>query len=373
MRKHGLSAVLLLVITGLSVVSWLNISAKNKPVANTTTEILLPKQVIIQTANKTPSLPDLLEPDNIPLDVNPTEQVNMVGKPSQITPPKNTRTGPVLIDGRSLEDNQQTIRDYTPLVRAPIVGLSRMTPFGPVPHPHKDGRTALTAYAKPFSPNAETKYLSLVVGGLGLNPSITRKAINNLPGVVTLSFAADAPGLQGWINKARARGHEVMIELPMQGNVPAEIRTLTVAGSGTVNTRNLEYLLSRAQGYFAVTNYDGARLVNDETALLPIIKTLKDAGLGFVYDGAIDDTRIERLAKREALPAVIANGYLDEEQQDRAYVLRNIKILHENSYDNVPIGMGFAYEGTIDGIKAWLATKPQNIEIAPVSYALKTR
>ena len=335
---------------------------------------MLPKPLAPAPTNNAPRLPDLLEPDNIPQDVNPTDQVNMVGGlKSRPTPPKNTPTGPMLIDGKAVVNGQQSIRNYTPLIRAPIDGLNRMTPYGRVPHPHADGRTALGAYAKPFTPKAKTKYISLVVGGLGLNPNITRKAINNLPGAVTLSFAADAPGLQGWVNNARAHGHEVMIELPMQGSGTIETRTLVSGGSGTANIKNLEYFLSRTQGYFAVTNYDGDRLANDEAALLPIIKTLKDAGLGFVYDGAIDNARIVPLAKREAFPLISAAAYIDEEQQDSAYVRRNIKILHEEGYDNVPIGMGFAYAGTIDGIKMWLATKPKNIELAPVSYALKTR
>ena len=364
---------MLLAIIVLATISWLNISAKNKPAPPIGTEILLPKPVIVEPSNDTPRLPDLLEPDNIPQDVNPTEQVSMVGGPAKTVPPKTTRPNPVLIDGRAITDGPQTIRNYTPLVRAPIDGLNRMTPYGRVPHPHTDGRTALSTYAKPFTPKPKTKYVSLVVGGLGLNPSITRKAIDNLPGAVTLSFAAETPGLQGWVNKARAHGHEVMIELPMQGSGPVETRTLISGDSQAANTKNLEFLLSRAQGYFAVTNYDGDRLVNDETALLPIITALKDAGLGFVYDGALDDTRLGLLAKREALPLVNAHGYLDEERQDRAYVLRNIKTLHEDSFDNIPIGMGFAYAGTIDGIKLWLTTKPKNIELAPVSYALKTR
>jgi len=376
-RKHSFSAILLLAIIGFSVVSWLNISAKNKPVSSTSTEILLSKPQDIAANNQALPLPDLLAPDNIPQNVNPTEQINMVGGPhnkSLSTPPNQiSRIKSVSIDGRIINNNQQTVTKYTPLVRAPIDGLSRTTPFGRVPHPHEDGRTAFSAYAKPFTPKAETKYISLVVGGLGLNPAITRKAIDNLPGAVTLSFAADTPGLQGWVNKARAHGHEVMIELPMQGEGGAETRTLTIAGPDTANIKNLEYLLSRAQGYFAATNYDGSLLVNDETALLPIIKTLKNAGLGFVYDGAIDNARINPLAKREGLPLVSANGYLDEDQQDAAYVQRKILTIAQDSYDNVPIGMGFAYEGTIDGIKAWLATKPNDTELAPVSYALKTR
>ena len=96
-----------------------------------------------------------------------------------------------------------------------------MSPFGKVPYIAPDGRRALTSYAKPFTPQAGKQYISVVIGGLGINPALTRRAINELPGSVTLSFAVHAPGLQLWINQARARGHEVLIELPMEANAAA--------------------------------------------------------------------------------------------------------------------------------------------------------
>ncbi len=380
-RKHGLSAVLLLAIFGLSTWSWLNISAKNKPAKAPKIEITLAQTSLTSPASREVQLPDLLAKDNIPADVNPTETVTLVGEPKRanrsipvIRTNSVTRpSGPVMVDGRPLGANRQPIINVTPLPPAPVSGLSRMTSFGPVPSPHQDGRSAFAVYAKPFTPKAETKYIALVIGGLGINPMLTRRAINELPGAVTLSFAAAAPGLQAWINQARARGHEVMIELPMQGASPRQARTLSIDASAQDNIRNLEYSLARAQGYFAVTNYDGSRLITDEAALLPIVKYLKTAGLGFVYDGALDAARIAPLARREGLPVITANTFIDETQQDRDTVRRHIQALQAASYDNVPIGMGFSYPGTIDGVRAWLETKPKNVALAPVSYALTSR
>ncbi len=372
-RKHGLSAVLLLAILTLSVWSWLNISAKNKPAKEPILEVTLPEPASAEAPGRDVPLPDLLAQDNIPADVNPTERVALVGEPSrQTVKTRPASRPPVMIDGQPL-DNRKTIIDFTPLPPAPVSGMSRMTSFGPVPMPHEDGRTAFMAYAKPFTPSPETKYISLVIGGLGINPMLTRKAINELPDVVTLSFAAEAPGLQNWINQARARGHEVMIELPMQGAGPVEARTLRIGVDEKTSIKNLEYFLARAQGYFAVTNYDGARLVNDETALLPIINYLKSAGLAMVYDGALQDASIGPIARREGLPVIIADALIDEVRQDSASVRRNIQTLQAKSYENIPVGMGFSYPGTIDGVRAWLADKPADIKLAPVSYALKSR
>ena len=141
-------------------------------------------------------LPDLLAPDNIPLDVNPTENVDLLGgpetqKPVVITRNGNETSGPktIMIDGKPLGGGAVS----SPLTRAPIQGLTRMSPFGKVPHIAPDGRSALTAYAKPFTPNANKQYVAIVIGGLGLDPTVTRRAINDLPGSVTLSFAPQSP------------------------------------------------------------------------------------------------------------------------------------------------------------------------------------
>jgi len=58
--------------------------------------------------------------------------------------------------------------------------------------------------------------VALIIGGLGLNAATTRQAIESLPPEVTLSFVPYADGLQGWIDMARAAGHEVMLEAPME-------------------------------------------------------------------------------------------------------------------------------------------------------------
>ena len=71
-------------------------------------------------------------------------------------------------------------------------------------------------------------------------------------------------GLQGWIDMARAAGHEVLLETPMEpkdypDNDPGPY-TLLADGAPQETTRRLEWVLSRATGYFGVTNYLGSRV-----------------------------------------------------------------------------------------------------------------
>jgi hypothetical protein len=106
-------------------------------------------------------------------------------------------------------------RPAQPLTAAPIAGLSQPGPNGPLPTIASDGRVPAQAYARPFRSNGKPR-VALIVGGLGLNAVTTRAAIERLPAEVTLSFVPYADGLQTWIDLARAQGHEVMIEMPME-------------------------------------------------------------------------------------------------------------------------------------------------------------
>ncbi len=391
-RKHGLSAILLLALIVLSTYSWLQITGKrvNLPAQRGPESVLAkPETPNINTVGE--ALPDLLSTDNIPIDVNPTETQGMLGGPDTVTtdgprPPSESivstqnTSGPktILIDGTPITEGPSNIANSIsrPLTKAPIQGLSRMSPFGPVPKIAQNGRTVYTSYAKPFMPVAGQKYIAIIIGGLGLNASLTQRAITELPGEVTLSFAATAPNLQHWIDRARASGHEVLIEIPLQstGYKPQAIATdytLTQAGPHSKNIRNLDYLLSRAQGYFAVTNYGGEVLIKDQAALLPIFKHLQTSGLAFIYDGAMPDSILAPLAQKLQLPFTAAHGLLDATTHDRKSVRMRITNLN-TSGTKIAIGMGFSYAGTIDGVKNWLLDTKTSVKLAPISYALKT-
>jgi hypothetical protein len=175
-----------------------------------------------------------------------------------------------------------------PLPQAPIAGLTAAGPGGLLPVVAADGRTSAQMYARPFVSNGRPR-VALVIGGLGLNAQTTRRAIESLPPEVTLSFVPYAEGLQGWIDMARAAGHEVLLETPMEPldypqNDPGPY-TLMADGQPAETTRRLEWLLSRATGYFGVTNYLGARFVASPTAMAGFTRALHQRGLAFIDDG----------------------------------------------------------------------------------------
>lgn len=324
-----------------------------------------------QTEEIETSLPDLLGGE-VPANVNPTEGLAGGTEDANVTPPQTNDTP----QPRLIRINGQPAgRDRaTPLIKAPIQGLSRQSPYGPIPTKSEAGDTAFVSYAKPFQTPVNAKTVAVVIGGLGLNSEITTRAILDLPEQITLSFAAHSPQLQVWIDQARENGHEVMIEIPMQaiGETPdANNRTLIVTDDIAKNTRNLDWLLSQGTGYFAVTNYNGDAFLSRSDMVAPMMSYLGDAGLGFVFDGSSPSVALPALATTAKLPFIEAEMILDDVNNRDLTRAKLTELTDKAKSGHRPIGTGFAYPNTIDAVTAWAATAAdQGLVLVPASHLM---
>ncbi|MBU1345658.1 MAG: divergent polysaccharide deacetylase family protein [Alphaproteobacteria bacterium] len=251
-----------------------------------------------------------------------------------------------------------------PLTAAPIAGLSQPGPQGPLPVIATDGRVPAQAYARPFQSNGKPR-VSLIVGGLGLNAVTTRAAIERLPAEVTLSFVPYAEGLQGWINLARAQGHEVMIEIPMEptgypNNDPGPYTLLANATPDDVEAK-MAWLLGRATGYFGVTNYLGDRFVTSDAGMSSFLGVLRQRGVAFLDDGS---------ARRRpgAWARASADVVVDETQTPAAIIGRLNSLEAAAKTRGAALGTGFAYPVTVEAAARWTAgLDARGLQLAPAS------
>ena len=255
------------------------------------------------------------------------------------------------------------------LPQAPIAGLFAAGPAGPLPVIAPDGQTPARAYARPFASNGKPK-VSLIIGGLGLNAKATREAISGLPAEVTLSFVPYSEGLQGWIDMARAAGHEVLLETPMEpkdypDNDPGPY-TLLADERADETTRRLEWLLSRASGYFGLTNYLGSKFVQSPAAMAVFTSDLAGRGLAFIDDGSAARTG-------GGLPRASANRIVDDQLDGAAIDAQLTALETEASRSGQALGSGFAYPVTLEEASRWTAGLAQRgYQLVPAS-ALATR
>ena len=259
-----------------------------------------------------------------------------------------------------------------------VPGLTEPGPGGPLPVIGADGRRPADAYARPFDGDPATPTIAVVIGGLGLNAAVTESAIAELPPEVALSFAPYSEDLQGWIDRARAAGHEVLIETPMEpydypNNDPGP-HTLLANGPDAENTRRLYWVLSRATGYYGVTNYLGARFSASSSAVGHVMETLESRGVAFLHDGAGRRSTIEDAGQSAGAQWAIADRVLDEDPSPRAIDDRLLTLEALALQDGASIGSGFAYPATIDQVRDWAGTlQARGYQLAPPSAVMKRR
>jgi hypothetical protein len=260
---------------------------------------------------------------------------------------------------------------HSPLAPAPLAGFTAPGPGGSLlPVIASDGRMPALAYARPFVSNGKPK-IALVIGGLGLNAKSTRQAIEQLPPEVTLSFVPYADGLQAWIDLARANGHEVLLEAPMEpadypNNDPGPLTLLTTAKPAETVQR-LDWLLSRATGYFGVTNYLGSKFVTSDAAMATFSGDLRQRGLAFIDDGSA--------AKRGGgIPRASADLVIDDQLAGDAIDKELAGLEADALQRGYALGSGFAYPITLDEVGRWATgLAARGYQLAPASAVMARR
>jgi polysaccharide deacetylase 2 family uncharacterized protein YibQ len=251
-----------------------------------------------------------------------------------------------------------------PLPAAPIAGLFVNGPAGPLPIIAQDGRTPFDAYRRPFTGDSRPQ-VAMVIRGLGLNAQATRAAIETLPPQVTLSFVVYADGLQDWIDLARAHGHEVLLEAPMEpvdypDNDPGPYTLMAQAPPQQIVQR-LEWVLSRATGYFGVTNSLGDRFLGTPTAAATLATALRGRGLAFIDDGV---GRGRAGGSHRASAAAVIDASLTPASIDQ-----QLQAIQDGARaSGQALGMAGPYPITLEKVAHWTETvEQQGFKLAPAS------
>lgn len=254
----------------------------------------------------------------------------------------------------------------------PNAALVTEGPHGPLPIIAADGRRPAQVYARPFDRSDTRPRVSLVIGGLGLNAEATQAAIESLPADVTLSFAPYAENLQRWIDTARAYGHEVLIEFPMEPfdypNVDPGPATLLTAHTPEDRADKLAWLYGRATGYVGVMNYQGARFTASEAAFAPVLEDLTERGLLYLDDGSSQRSLARRLGFAAGGAIAVANRRIDLRPQSPSIASALEELEATAEAGGVAIGVGFAYPVTVAEIVSWTETlESRGLVLAPLS------
>jgi uncharacterized protein len=250
---------------------------------------------------------------------------------------------------------------------------------GAVPVVAPDGRKAMHVYAARFDPADTRPRAAIILSGLGLSDQTTQLAIDRMPPGSTLSFSPYGENLQNWVAAARAKGHEVLLELPMEPfNFPDDDPGTHTLMTGAPDTSaKLNWLLARFSGYAGVVNAQGGKLLASDADLRPVMSQIAQRGLYLAEVGLSQRSLAASVAKETQTPYAAAAFQIDKipgpDEMDA--VLNNLATAALER--RAVIGAAAAAPGVIDRIATWSATLEQRgVAFAPVSavlpFAVKT-
>lgn len=249
------------------------------------------------------------------------------------------------------------------------------TEFGPIPRISGTGIRPFEVYSRPSETPATSggkPLVAIVVSGLGLNTEGTLDAIGKLPEEVTLAFAPYGKTLERTVGAARAEGHELFLEVPLEPfdypeNDPGP-DTLLTGRAPRDNLSKLFKIMSSFPGYVGLINNMGARFTASGADFGPMMEELGARGLGYLDDGSSNRSLAPQLARANRVPFGRVNTMIDANPA-RAPILAALADLEKQARElGYAIGIVSALPVSVEAVTEWAAgLAERGIQIVPAS------
>lgn len=242
----------------------------------------------------------------------------------------------------------------------------------------KEGTPPWLAYAVPLPSEsmAGRPLIAVVIDDLGLDRRRSSKIVD-LPAPLTLSFLPYAQDLAQQTATGRARGHELLVHVPMEPmganyDPGPESNLLKVGLSAQEIRARLERDLAQFSGYVGVNNHMGSKFSSDKVGMRIALAELRERGLLFLDSRTSAQSVGAEVAREVGLPFAERNVFLDNVPSLQAVGDQLEKVeAYARQYGHA-IAIGHPHDGTIEALSVWLPTlEAKGFVLAPVSAIVK--
>ena len=270
------------------------------------------------------------------------------------------------------EKPKDTSGDRDALVGIIFPHITEETEDGPLPIIAADGRQPWLEYSRGFKRADRKPRIALIVTNLGLSATYTKAALKLLPEDITLSFSHVAPRLKSWIREARQKGHEVLMDIPMEPlgfpkNDPGRA-TLLTSSNEVENLNRLEHVMKKAGGYVGLLGTLGTKFMLHSETFLPILKTIKQRGLIYVDSRSTSRSLGPELASSIQLPRAFNNIFIDKEPSNQKIKGKLDELEKIALKKRFAVGIAQPFPLTIEILSQWAEKlKAKQISLAPIT------
>jgi uncharacterized protein len=198
--------------------------------------------------------------------------------------------------------------------------------------------------------------IAIVIDDMGVDKRRSALAID-LQGPLTLSFLTYATDLEHQTQRARNRGHELMLHVSMEPGSsavdPGPNALLTTLSDDELR-RRLEWSFGRFSTYVGVNNHMGSKFTSNRKAMSIVIGEIKNRGLLFLDSRTSGRTVGAKLARKMGVPVAERNIFIDHENTIEAVHEQLKKVEQLARSKGSVIAIGHPRDVTIRALSKWL-------------------
>ena len=265
---------------------------------------------------------------------------------------------------------------------APYLGIKRPVaaaapspvPERPLP-PARPADGGWEARAVPPPAVRAGAYVAIVIDDLGMDRARAAR-LASLPGPLTLSFLSYAPDIDGQAREARARGHEIMLHMPMEpeGREDPGPGALRVSLPDEDIRARTAAALDRLPLAVGLNNHMGSRFTRDARAMRPVLEELAGRGLLFLDSRTSGASVGHELARRLGLPATGRDVFLDNEIDARAIRTQLAELERVANRRGSAVAIGHPHEATIEALAQFVPEMMgRGMQLVGVSAVVRQR
>lgn len=166
------------------------------------------------------------------------------------------------------------------------LGLVEVTADGQrLPRISPEGWMPWIAYARRYDPEGPPARVGLLMINVGSDEALMQRAIDELPGEVSLAFLPGTPDLPRWMKRAHDHAHETYLMMPVddpEGLGERGIKPVDMAVDGPENVRRLQVAMAHGRGYVGFVVPEPGPTPWPDRMARPLVKEIADRGLALI-------------------------------------------------------------------------------------------
>lgn len=225
------------------------------------------------------------------------------------------------------------------------------------------------AVAAPEVPEGFSRVV-VIIDDLGVDRKRSR-AILELPGPLTAAFLPYATQVAPLVEEARAKGHEILIHMPMEP-MGEDLDLGSIALRSDMKPAAFDAMLAQAfaafEGYVGMNNHMGSKLTQDRGAMERLMGRLYENGLLFVDSRTIGKSVAGKVAADHAVPHIGRDVFLDHDPHYEGVVESLQRVENVARKQGIAVAIGHPKDHTIRALTEWLPTLAEKkLVLVPVS------